>query len=68
LIILFNGAFGPVLHLLSDDLLCSQGLEMLTEICDYFYASSDIGDFHEEEVVSHGFQNFAYEDDEKNDN
>jgi len=48
---------------------------MLTEICDYFYASSDIGDFHVEnfnptkdEVVSHGFQNFAYEDDEKNDN
>lgn len=41
LIILFNGAFAPILLVLNDDLLCSKGLEMLVEIFDCFNTKND---------------------------
>ncbi len=70
LTILLNGSLGPVLHLLSDDLLCSKGLEMFSDICDYLNAPAglfDIGDFGDEKAkkndeIKTGFENFTYEE------
>ena len=47
LAVLVNGAFAPVLHLLSDDVLCGLGLEILNKICDSVYSATnrfDIGE------------------------
>lgn len=71
LIILFNGFLGPVLHLLSDDLLCSQGLVMLSELCECFSTTNgwlDSEDFNDEKAYSvNGILNFAYEEDDDDD-
>jgi len=61
LFILLNGAFGPMLHLLSDDLICCQGLEMLNNVYDYFF--TNMGDIQAQKFQSngerrHGYQNF----------
>jgi len=47
LLVIINGAFAPVLHLLSDDVLCGLGLEMLNKVCDSLFSATnvfDIGD------------------------
>ncbi len=60
-----NGAFAPVLHLLSDDVLCGLGLEILNKICDGLSSASnrfDIGEVTVAKTPSKGVENVAFED------
>ena len=72
LAVLVNGAFAPVLHLLSDDVLCGLGLEILNKICDSFYSASNKFDIGEVNVGSKtskgGVDNVAFEDVDDKDN
>ena len=69
LFILLNGAYAPVLHLLSDDVLCGLGLEMLNNICDSIFSTSfDIGDVTDGKSLNEnvkGIENSAFEDKEE---
>ena len=73
LLVLVNGAFAPVLHLLSDDVLCGFGLEILNKICDSISAAGrkfEIGDVSVKAAtkVSKGIDNAAFDEKEEEEN
>ena len=70
LLVLINGAFAPVLHLLSDDVLCGFGLEILNKICDTLSSLGgkfEIGDVtpKSSSKESKGIDNVAFDEKEE---